>query len=86
MSDPELEKIKLKKAEMLMNLRSMPDEIVNIHSLEDFDKLLNDYKKIIVIDFWAVWCGPCMGFAPIFQKIQEEYRNDFIFAKVNITV
>jgi len=84
MSDPELEKIKLKKAEMLMKLQNMPQEIVNIYNLEDFYKLLNDYKKIIIIDFWAVWCGPCMAFAPIFQKLQEEYQNDYIFAKVNV--
>ncbi len=84
MSDPELEKIKLKKAEMLMKLQHMPQEIVDIQDLKDFDKLLNDYKKIIIIDFWAVWCGPCITFAPIFQKLQEEYRNDFIFAKVNV--
>ena len=67
-----------------MKLQNMPQEIVNIYNLEDFDKLLNDYKKIIIIDFWAVWCGPCMAFAPIFQKLQEEYQNDYIFAKVNV--
>ncbi len=88
MSDLEnhdLEKIRLKKAEMLLKTQSMPTEIIKIHSAEEFNKLTQDFSdKVIIIDFWAVWCSPCMMFAPIFEKIQKERYQDFIFVKVNV--
>ncbi len=85
MSDNELEKIRLKKAEMLMNAQPMPKIIVDIHSFDELNKLKNDYPdKIIIIDFWAVWCGPCKFISPIFKQLQQEYSQDFIFAKINV--
>ena len=46
-----------------------------------FDETL-DKNEIVIIDFWAEWCGPCKQFAPIFEKASENYP-DVIFAKVN---
>jgi len=47
MSDHELEKIRLKKAEMLMKLSALPKEVIKIHSVDEFNKILNDFDKII---------------------------------------
>ena len=85
MTENDLNKIRLKKAEMLLKTQSMPTEIVKIHSGEEFNQLKADFpEKILIIDFWAVWCSPCMMFAPVFEKIQKEQYQDFIFVKVNV--
>ena len=41
-----------------------------------------DNNAIIIVDFWAPWCGPCIQFAPIFERVSENY-SDVVFAKVN---
>ena len=47
----------------------------------NFEATIND-NNIVVVDFWAPWCGPCKSFAPIYDAVSEEIE-DVVFAKVN---
>jgi thioredoxin len=85
MSDEKLEEIKRKKFEAYMNIRSMPKEIIHLETPESLKELMNKFPdKVIIIDFWAQWCAPCLSFAPVFEKFQKEYGNQFIFTKLNV--
>ena len=48
---------------------------------ENFEKVVTSNPTVIV-DYWAPWCGPCRGFAPVFEKVSEAHP-DVVFAKVN---
>ncbi|KAI9207271.1 putative thioredoxin, partial [Polychytrium aggregatum] len=56
--------------------------IVHVKSDSDFRKALSS-GKLVVIDFYADWCGPCKAIAPRFEELSEQYKG-VIFLKVNV--
>jgi thiol-disulfide isomerase/thioredoxin len=58
----------------------------NIVGLDGKKYSLNDFKgKVIYLDFWASWCGPCMRELPFAKKIKQEYEGkDILFLYISI--
>jgi thioredoxin 1 len=48
---------------------------------ENFEQVVTG-NPMVIVDYWAPWCGPCRGFAPVFEKVAEA-NPDMVFAKVN---
>jgi len=48
---------------------------------ENFEQVITS-NPMVIVDYWAPWCGPCRGFAPVFEAVAEA-NPDVVFAKVN---
>jgi thioredoxin 1 len=48
---------------------------------ENFEQVITS-NPMVIVDYWAPWCGPCRGFAPVFEDVAEA-NPEVVFAKVN---
>jgi len=65
--------------DMEKDLQSTPIEIKDA----DFDETIKSHK-VIVVDCWAAWCGPCRMMSPIIDGLAKELQGKVVFGKVNV--
>ena len=87
-SDEELEAIKQKKLAELQkeaagkaSMSALKEPIVLTDS--NFAREIREYP-LMIVDFWAPWCGPCRIVSPIIEQLAREYSGRVAFGKVNV--
>lgn len=50
----------------------------------NFDELVLKSDKPVIVDFWAVWCGPCRMIGPIVEEIGKEYEGKVVVGKLDV--
>jgi thioredoxin 1 len=50
----------------------------------NFDEIVGNADKPVVLDFWAAWCGPCKMVGPLIEEMHNEYEGKAIIGKVDV--
>ena len=51
---------------------------------DNFQSSVLESSKVVLVDFWAEWCGPCKMLTPVINEIANEFSDDFSIGKLNV--
>ena len=60
----------------------MSDAVKSV-TVDTFDQEVIKSSNLVMVDFWATWCGPCKIVAPVVEELAKEYEGKVTFVKVN---
>jgi thioredoxin len=58
--------------------------VQELESAEEWERIRNGESRLVVLDFSAVWCGPCQRMEPVYQELSEEYGDNALLLKVDV--
>jgi thioredoxin 1 len=86
-SDEEIERINRRKMEEILKSRAQTKEEPTgspvVLTDADFSSEIGKHE-LMVVDFWAPWCGPCRMVAPVIEELAKHYKGTVTFGKLNV--
>ena len=55
----------------------------DVKTADEFNTQVVEASNLVIVDFWAPWCGPCKMFSPVFERVSDEV-SEVDFVKVNV--